>query len=136
MRSLFGDIVPTSPLLRLIVPLEALFGFMLLTAAVSWVLQIYPALHRRRVLALQLSTMRKARRANPDLDIDSIPADVLAGLADAGVEARNDFTRYGASYYFATSKRMLRWHPRSITPSSSLSRPPTAVSRRPDSPAP
>ena len=96
----FGDIVPTSPLLRLIVPLEALFGFMLLTAAVSWVLQIYPALHRRRVLALQLSTLRKARRANPDLDVDSIPAGVLARLADAVVEARNDFTQYGATYYF------------------------------------
>jgi hypothetical protein len=96
----FGDIVPTSPLLRLIVPLEALFGFMLLTAAVSWVLQIYPALHRRRVLALQLSTLREARRANPDLGVDSVPTDVLAGLADTVVEARNDFTQYGATYYF------------------------------------
>jgi hypothetical protein len=96
----FGDIVPTSPFLRLIVPLEALFGFMLLTAAVSWVLQIYPALHRRRVLALQLSTLREARRANPDLGIDSISADVLVGLANTVVEARNDFTQYGATYYF------------------------------------
>lgn len=96
----FGDIVPTSPLLRLLVPLEALFGFMLLTAAVSWVLQIYPALHRRRVLALQLSTLREARRAHPDLGIDSIPTDVLTGLAAAIVEARNDFTQYGATYYF------------------------------------
>jgi hypothetical protein len=96
----FGDIVPTSPLLRVIVPLEALFGFMLLTAAVSWVLQIYPALHRRRVLALQLSTLRQARRANPSLGIDSVPTDVLTGLAAAMVEARNDFTQYGATYYF------------------------------------
>jgi hypothetical protein len=96
----FGDIVPTSPLLRLIVPLEALFGFMLLTAAVSWVLQIYPALHRRRVLALQLSTLREARRADPALGIDSVPTDVLTGLAAAVVEARNDFTQYGATYYF------------------------------------
>ncbi|MGZ5396856.1 MAG: potassium channel family protein [Mycobacterium sp.] len=96
----FGDIVPTSPLLRLIVPLEALFGFMLLTAAVSWVLQIYPALHRRRVLALQLSTLQQARRANPELAIDSVPTDVLTGLAGAVVEARNDFTQYGATYYF------------------------------------
>ena len=78
----FGDIVPTSPVLRLLVPLEALFGFMLLTAAVSWVLQIYPALHRRRVLALQLSTLREARRAQPSLGIDSIPTDVLTGIAD------------------------------------------------------
>src|SRR3954451_9412764 len=96
----FGDIVPTSPLLRVIVPLEALFGFMLLTAAVSWVLQIYPALHRRRVLALQLSTLREARQADPALRIDSIPTDVLTGLASAVVEARNDFTQYGATYYF------------------------------------
>ena len=96
----FGDIVPTSPLLRVIVPLEALFGFMLLTAAVSWVLQIYPALHRRRVLALQLSTLREARRANPALGIDSVPTDVLTGLAAAVVEARNDFTQYGATYYY------------------------------------
>lgn len=96
----FGDIVPTSPVLRLIVPLEALFGFMLLTAAVSWVLQIYPALHRRRVLALQLSTLREARRALPSLGIDDVPTEVLTGLAEAVVEARNDFTQYGATYYF------------------------------------
>ncbi|MET0473624.1 MAG: two pore domain potassium channel family protein [Mycobacterium sp.] len=82
------------------VPLEALFGFMLLTAAVSWVLQIYPALHRRRVLALQLSTLREARRAQPHLKIESIPTNVLTGLASAIVEARNDFTQYGATYYF------------------------------------
>jgi len=96
----FGDIVPTSPWLRLIVPLESLFGFMLLTAAVSWVLQIYPALHRRRVLALQLTTLREARRAQPTLGIDSVPTDVLTGLAAAVVEVRNDFTQDSATYYF------------------------------------
>jgi len=96
----FGDIVPTSPWLRVIVPLESLFGFMLLTAAVSWVLQIYPALHRRRVLALQLSTLRQARRLQPAVGIESVPTDILTGLAAAIVEARNDFTQYGATYYF------------------------------------
>lgn len=96
----FGDIVPTSPWLRLIVPLESLFGFMLLTAAVSWVLQIYPALHRRRVVALGLSTLREARRAQPALGIDCVPTDLLTGLAAAIVEVRNDFNQYGATYYF------------------------------------
>jgi hypothetical protein len=96
----FGDVVPTLPVLRLLVPLESLFGFMLLTAAVSWVLQIYPALHRRRVLALQLSTLREVRRADPTLGIGSIPSDVLTGIANAVVEVRNDFTQYGATYYF------------------------------------
>ncbi|MGZ8802769.1 MAG: potassium channel family protein, partial [Mycobacterium sp.] len=96
----FGDIVPTAPWLRVIVPLESLFGFMLLTAAVSWVLQIYPALHRRRVVALQLSTLREARRAEPTLGIDSVPTGVVTGLAAAIVEVRNDFTQDGATYYF------------------------------------
>jgi hypothetical protein len=96
----FGDVVPTSLSLRLAAPLEALFGFMLVTAAVSWVLEIYPALHRRRVLALQLSTLRKARQANPSLGIDDVPIDVLTTLAASIVEARNDFTQYGATYYF------------------------------------
>ena len=73
---------------------------MLLTAAVSWVLQIYPALHRRRILALQLSTLRQARQSDPTLGIDSIPSDVLTALAVGVVEARNDFTQYGATYYF------------------------------------
>src|SRR4029079_9377239 len=47
-----------------------------------------------------LSTLREARRANPDLGIDSVPTDVLTGLSAALVEARNDFTQYGATYYF------------------------------------
>lgn len=96
----FGDIVPTTSWLRLIVPLEALFGFMLLTAAVSWVLQIYPALHRRRVLALQLSTLRQARVTLPTLGIESVPTGVLTGIAAAVVEVRNDFTQDSATYYF------------------------------------
>lgn len=96
----FGDIVPTSASLRLIAPLEALFGFMLLTAAVSWVLQIDPALHRRRVLALQLSTLRQARESEPSLGIECIPTDVLTTLAAGVVEARNDFTQYSSTYYF------------------------------------
>ncbi|WP_082703070.1 potassium channel family protein [Mycobacterium sp. IS-1496] len=96
----FGDVVPTSVTLRLAAPVEALFGFMLLTAAVSWVLEIYPALHRRRVLALQLSTLRRAREADPGLTIDSVPVDVLTSLAGSIVEARNDFNQYSATYYF------------------------------------
>ena len=96
----FGDVVPTSVSLRLAAPFEALFGFMLLTAAVSWVLEIYPALHRRRVLAMQLSTLRRAREAEPDAGIDGVPVDVLTSLAASVVEARNDFTQYGATYYF------------------------------------
>jgi hypothetical protein len=40
----FGDIAPAEGWLRLIAPLEALIGFGLLTASVSWLLSIYPLL--------------------------------------------------------------------------------------------
>lgn len=96
----FGDILPTSPWLRILVPLQALFGFMLITAAVSWVLQIYPALHRRRVLALQLSSLRQARRRQGTSDIDDVPTEVLNGIAEGLAGARNDLTQYGATYFF------------------------------------
>lgn len=96
----FGDIVPDSPWLRLIAPLEGLLGFVLLTAAVSWVLQIYPALHRRRVLALELSTLRGARATTASGTIDDVPVSVLTGLASSLIEARNDLTQYDATYYF------------------------------------
>lgn len=44
----FGDILPADPVLRVLAPVQALLGFVLLTAAISWVLQVYPALGRPR----------------------------------------------------------------------------------------
>jgi hypothetical protein len=56
----FGDVVPTDGWLRMALPLEAVTGFALLTAAVSWFLQIYPALARRHMLAIRLELLQKA----------------------------------------------------------------------------
>ncbi|QTD96910.1 potassium channel family protein [Streptomyces cyanogenus] len=47
-----GDITPGQGWLRLVAPLEGLVGFALLTATVSRVREIHPALTRRRVLAM------------------------------------------------------------------------------------
>lgn len=47
----FGDIVPVEGWLRIIVPLEALVGFGVLTGVISWILSIGPALARRRVIS-------------------------------------------------------------------------------------
>ena len=54
----FGDILPADPVLRVVAPVQALVGFVLLTAAISWVLQVYPPLGRRRALARRQSAMR------------------------------------------------------------------------------
>jgi hypothetical protein len=56
----YGDISPASDVLRVLVPLEALVGFALLTATVSWLLSVYPALSRRRSLAYEITLLRVA----------------------------------------------------------------------------
>ena len=49
-----GDVVLAEPWVRLVTPLEALVGFAVLTGAIGWISQIYPALARRRSLALEV----------------------------------------------------------------------------------
>ncbi|MEV0304322.1 potassium channel family protein [Streptomyces prasinus] len=94
-----GDIAPGEDWLRLVSPLEALVGFVLLTATVSWVLEIYPALTRRRVLALRLALLREAGPTTPQLDCTA-GALLLDSLAGEVARVRIDFTQYAEAYYF------------------------------------
>jgi hypothetical protein len=97
----FGDVLPTAAWLRIAVPLQALFGFALLTAAVSWVLQVYPALIRRRGLAVRLSLLGRSDSTGLLDDPDStLAATLLDGLAAQVVQARVDITEYSETYYF------------------------------------
>ncbi|MCZ2818603.1 potassium channel family protein [Modestobacter sp. VKM Ac-2984] len=101
----FGDIVPTADWLRIVVPVQALLGFALLTAAVSWVLQIHPALVRRRALALRLSLLRRVDSAALLTDPQGqLAAPVLADLAADLAQARIDLTQYAETYYFRDSE--------------------------------
>jgi hypothetical protein len=101
----FGDIVPTEEWLRIAVPVQALLGFVLLTAAVTWVLQIYPALTRRRALAIRLSLLRRADAVRV-LSEEDVPmaANLLEDLAGELVQARVDLTQYAETYYFRDSE--------------------------------
>ncbi|WP_137991137.1 potassium channel family protein [Streptomyces vilmorinianum] len=94
-----GDIAPASGWLRVFAPMEALVGFVLLSATVSWILGIYPALARRRALALRLSHVRRSRAGAEALDSDGGAA-LLDGLASAVSVATVDFMQYAESYYF------------------------------------
>jgi hypothetical protein len=94
-----GDIAPGEDWLRLVSPLEALVGFALLTATVSWVLEIYPALTRRRVLAIRLALLRDADPTTGQLD-STAGALLLDSLATEVVRVRLDFTQYAEAYYF------------------------------------
>ncbi|WP_318216982.1 potassium channel family protein [Streptomyces sp. SCL15-6] len=94
-----GDIAPDEGWLRLVSPLEALIGFALLTATVSWVLEIYPALTRRRVLAIRLALLRDSGTTTHQVD-GTAGALLLHDLATEVVRVRIDFTQYAEAYYF------------------------------------
>ncbi len=90
-----GDLVPVAGWLRIVVPLEALMGFVLFTASVTWILQIYPALAQRRGLAVRLRLLTDQGPRPADL-----PASVLHGLAADIVAVRVDLQQYTETYYF------------------------------------
>mgnify|MGYP002712886353 FL=1 len=56
----YGDVVATDSWIRVAAPFEALTGFALLTAALTWFTQIYPPLMRRRALALEIKGLADA----------------------------------------------------------------------------
>ncbi|MEU9920204.1 potassium channel family protein [Streptomyces griseoluteus] len=94
-----GDIAPIEGWLRVVSPLEALVGFVLLTATVSWVVEIYPALTRRRVLAVRLALLRDSDPAPAQVDCTA-GALLLDSLVTDVVCVRIDFTQYAEAYYF------------------------------------
>jgi hypothetical protein len=97
----FGDIIPAYPALRLVVPLQALIGFVLFTAAISWVLQVYPALVRRRGLAKRLSLL--AQNDTVDYVTSGDPgtvAQLLQSVTEELLAVRMELLQYGETYYF------------------------------------
>jgi voltage-gated potassium channel Kch len=97
----FGEIVPAHPLLRLVVALEAVTGFGLLTATVTWILQTYPALNRRRALAHQLNLFREAAGPTGVLSLDARhAAGLLESMAGNVASVSIDLLAFHETYYF------------------------------------
>lgn len=97
----FGDVVPSAAWLRIAVPVQGLIGFTLITAAVAWVVQVYPALTRRRVLAVRLTMLHRSGAVALVQAPDSRLAPMLLGsLAGDLVQIRVDVTQYAETYYF------------------------------------
>jgi hypothetical protein len=102
----FGDIAPTSGWLRVLVPLEAMIGFGLLTASLSWVVSLYPAFLRHRTLAHEISLVREAE-SETGIGIgqmDTLGAEQLLGdLTSQLVAVQADLIHFPISYYFRSS---------------------------------
>lgn len=100
----YGDVIVSDPWIRIFSPVEALIGFGLLTAAVTWFMQIYPALGRRRALAIRLTVLGEADYAgNIGARDTGAAAWTLETLAIDVVQIRIDLTQTPESYYFRES---------------------------------
>lgn len=100
-----GDVFPVASWLRLLCGFEALVGFALVTASVSSVLLIFPALGRLRGLASRTQTLLKAQQTT---GIDIVSADgerLLSELALGVITARIDFIHFPVVYYFHAERR-------------------------------
>jgi hypothetical protein len=102
----FGEVTPSSDLMKLLLPLEALIGLGLLTASLAWLLSLYPALSRRRSLAYDISLLRRAEgQAGADLfDLDPDTAAAQIGeLTSRLVAIERDMTVYPIADSFVES---------------------------------
>ncbi len=100
-----GDLVPEANWLRLLVTVEALIGFALVTASVSWIVLLYPALGRMRTLARRASILARAER-NAGVHLITGGAQYpLGDLALDVIRTRVDFIHFPIIYYFHADHR-------------------------------
>lgn len=101
----YGDIVPKSTGLRMVAPLEALVGFALVSAGITWLLSMYPAISRQRTLAHSIWLLNEAQeKTEAPLDETSgkISAQLLFAMALQVSSVRSDFAQFPIVYYFHT----------------------------------
>jgi hypothetical protein len=100
----YGDTTPDAAWLRVVGPIEALVGFALLTASISWLGSIYPAVQRRRSLAYEIYLLREAQSETGIQVAGLEPASasaVYADLISRVVTTERDLVTFPISYYFA-----------------------------------
>jgi hypothetical protein len=98
-----GDLVPVTPLARVLCPLEALVGFGLVTSAISWILELYPLIARKRGLASHtcLVIELERRQGKPLWQVaPDVSEQELASLTKQVVDVTAELIQMPASYYF------------------------------------
>jgi hypothetical protein len=98
-----GDFNSRSKILRLLMGAEAVIGFGLLTAAVSFLLSVYRVLEQRRSLAERATLQRQFESETGarllQTDEGGAHSSIMTFAADL-VQLRNSLTQFPVSYYF------------------------------------
>jgi len=95
-----GDIKPGPAWFRVLVTLHTLIGFALVSASVTWILLIFPALSRIRALATTATLLAEAGEKTGIPVISEGAAEMLAQLADGVTRFRVDLIHFPIVYYF------------------------------------
>lgn len=99
-----ANAVPKPAWLQVVSPFEALIGFGILSAAVAWLLQIFPVLSRRRALAYEIhllaDTERRLGVQLPELE-PSVASQLYAELTSRLISVERDLVKFPITYYFA-----------------------------------
>lgn len=102
----YGDITPTVGWLKVLVPLEAMVGFGLLSASLSWVVSLYPVFSRHRSLAHEVSLVREAER-DTGIGVEQMDAvaaeQMLGSITTQLIAVQTDLIHFPISYYFRSS---------------------------------
>jgi voltage-gated potassium channel Kch len=101
----YGDISPASPGLRLLGPVETMFGLGLLTASISWLISIYGAISRRDSLAHEVHLTKEAEERLGEKLADADPElleSLLASYAEQLIRVRRDVIHFPITHYFRT----------------------------------
>jgi hypothetical protein len=101
----YGDISPATPLLRMLGPVETMFGLGLLTASISWLISIYGAIARRDSLAHEVHLAKKTEDRLGEKLADADPGlleSLLATYAEQLIRARRDVIHFPITHYFRT----------------------------------
>lgn len=99
----YGDITPSSGWLQVASTVEALAGFGLLTASLTWVLSLYPVLARRTTLTREITLSAKSEREFGSVlgRMEANAAErMLEGMASGLLRARTDIVQFPVTYYF------------------------------------
>jgi hypothetical protein len=101
----YGDLVPQSMAMRFTAAVEGLIGFGLLTASVSSIVLLYPAVSRMRLLARGVAhIVRTERRLG--IPLASSGSDViLSELARDVTNTRIDLVHFPVLYYFTSGNQ-------------------------------
>jgi hypothetical protein len=100
-----GDIRPTPTWLKLLSAFHTLIGFSLVTASITWIVLIYPALGRMRTLARRVMTLSEADKRSGIPAVSPGTHLVLMDLAEAVIQSRVDFIHFLLLFYFYTEDK-------------------------------